>query len=100
VWINSGGKQGKEPFAELRQANDLFNKGKIEAQTAEDRIAIGKDLTRLAIDQVFSIGLVAADLSLGIRIAKNTLGNIPARFPNSGVLLSPVTAMAQTYYFK
>jgi peptide/nickel transport system substrate-binding protein len=100
AWINSGGRQGKEPFAELKQANDLFSRGKNEAQSADERIAIGKELTKLAIDQVFSIGLVAGDLSTGIRIAKNTMGNIPARFLNSGVILSPVTAMAQTYYFK
>jgi peptide/nickel transport system substrate-binding protein len=99
-WINSGGRQGKEPFAELKQAVDLFNKGKTDAATADERIAVGKDLTKLVIDNVFNIGLVSADLSLGIRIAKTTLGNIPARFPNSGVLLSPVTALAQTYYFK
>jgi peptide/nickel transport system substrate-binding protein len=99
-WINSGGKQGKEPFAEMKQAIALFDKGKIEAATADERIAIGKDLTKLVVDNVFAIGLVVADLSLGIRIGKNTLGNIPARFPNSGVLMSPVTAMAQTYYFK
>jgi peptide/nickel transport system substrate-binding protein len=100
AWINSGGRQGKEPFAELKQANDLFNRGKTEAQTVEERITIGKELTMLVIDNVFQIGLVTADLSLGIRIAKNTMGNIPARFPNSGVLLSPVTAMPQSYYFK
>jgi peptide/nickel transport system substrate-binding protein len=99
-WITSGGKQGKEPFAEVKQANDLYNKGKTEAQTADERIAIGKELTKLAIDQVFIIGLVVGDLSLGIRIAKNTMGNIPARFQASNVLLTPVTAMPQTYYFK
>jgi peptide/nickel transport system substrate-binding protein len=99
-WINSGGRQGKEPFAELKQAWELVLKGRNEAQTADDRIAIGKEIQKLAIDQVFSIGLVAADLSFGIRIAKNTLGNIPARFQNTNTLTSPLTAMAQTYYFK
>jgi peptide/nickel transport system substrate-binding protein len=97
-WANTGGKQGKEPFAEVKQALDLFNKGKA-APTADERISIGKELTKLAIDQVFAIGLVNADLSLGIRIAKNNMGNIPARTLSANVLLSPVGAMAQTYYF-
>jgi peptide/nickel transport system substrate-binding protein len=99
-WINTGGKQGKEPFAEIKQAVELVLKGKNVAQTADERIAIGKELTKLAIEQVFSIGIVSADLSFGIRIAKNTLGNIPARFLNTNTLTSPLAAMPQTYYFK
>jgi peptide/nickel transport system substrate-binding protein len=98
-WINSGGKLGVEPFKEMKDAIDLFNKGRTVA-TADERLQIGKDLTKLAVDNVFSIGIVSADLTAGIRIAKNTMGNIPARFLNANVLLSPVTAMAQTYYFK
>jgi peptide/nickel transport system substrate-binding protein len=99
AWINSAGRQGKEPFAEIKKAVELYDKGKTAA-TAEERIAIGKELTRFAIDQVFGIGLVSADLTAGIRIAKNTMGNIPARYLNTNVLLTPVTAMPQTYYFK
>ena len=98
-WINSGGKQGDEPFKEMKDAIALFDKGRTVA-TADERIQVGKDLTKLAVDNVFAIGIVSADLTAGIRIAKNTMGNIPARFLNANVLLSPVTAMAQTYYFK
>ena len=98
-WINTGGKQGVEPFKEMKDAIALFDKGRTVA-TADERVQIGKDLTKLAVDNVFSIGIVSADLTAGIRIAKNNMGNIPARFLNANVLLSPVTAMAQTYYFK
>jgi peptide/nickel transport system substrate-binding protein len=98
-WINTTGRQGTEPFKEMKDAIDLFNKGRTVA-TADERIQIGKDLTKLAVDNVFSIGIVSADLTAGIRIAKNTMGNIPARFQASNVLLTPVTAMPQTYYFK
>ncbi|MBM4421207.1 MAG: hypothetical protein FJ034_06425 [Chloroflexi bacterium] len=98
-WINSQGRQGKEPFAELKAAQALLDKGKLAA-TAEERIKIGKELIVMAADNVFGIGLVTGELTAGIRIAKNTMGNIPARFLNTNVLLTPVTAMAQTYYFK
>jgi len=98
-WISSGGTQGKEPFDAMKQAIALFDKGKT-APTSEARVQAGKDLTKLAIDQVFSIGLVSLDLSRGIRIAKNNIGNVPARTLNTNVLLSPVGALAQTYYFK
>jgi peptide/nickel transport system substrate-binding protein len=98
-WANTGGKEGKEPFAEMKQALDLFEQGKA-ATSVDERISIGKELTKLVVDQVFAIGLVGSDLSLGIRIAKNNVGNIPARSLNAITLLSPVGALAQTYYFK
>jgi peptide/nickel transport system substrate-binding protein len=98
-WINSGGKEGTEPFDAIKQAQAIFEKGK-GAATADERVQAGKDLTRLAIDQVFAIGLVSGDLSRGIRIAKTNMGNIPSRSLNANVLLSPVGALAQTYYFK
>ncbi len=98
-WITTGGKQGKEPFAEMKATQDLLDKGKAAA-TADERIQIGKDLHKMVVDNVFSIGLVSADLTQGVRIAKNTMGNIPGRFFNTSVLLTPVSAMPQTYYFK
>ena len=49
---------------------------------------------------MFAIGVVVGDLAYGIRIGKNTLGNVPGRFPNTHVLRTPITAFAQTYYFK
>jgi peptide/nickel transport system substrate-binding protein len=98
-WLRSGGKQGKEPPAEIKQAWELYGK-LATAATTEERIRIGQDLTKLAVDQVFAIGVVVGDLTFGIRIAKNNMGNVPARFQNTHVLMSPVTAMPQTYYFK
>lgn len=98
-WANSGGTAGKEPFAEMKEAISLFDRGKAAA-TAAEKVDLGKQLTRLAVDQVFGIGLVVSDLTSGIRIAKTNMGNIPARVLTSNVLLSPVIAMPQTYYFK
>jgi peptide/nickel transport system substrate-binding protein len=98
-WLNSSGRQGKEPPAEIKQAWDLYGRMR-GAATAEERTQLGKELTKLAVDQVFAIGVVVGDLTNGIRIAKNTIGNVPARFLNTHVLRSPLTAMAQTYYFK
>jgi peptide/nickel transport system substrate-binding protein len=98
-WANSNGALGKEPFAELKEAIALWERGKAAA-TATEKLDLGKQLTRLAIDNVFAIGLVVADLTSGIRIAKTTMENIPARVVTSNVLLSPVISMPQTYFFK
>jgi peptide/nickel transport system substrate-binding protein len=98
-WANSNGTAGKEPFAELKEAIALFDKGKAAA-TAQEKIDFGKQLTKLAVDNVFAIGLVVSDLTSGIRIAKTTMENIPGRVITANVLLSPVIAMPQTYFFK
>jgi peptide/nickel transport system substrate-binding protein len=98
TWYNSGGKQGKEPPAIVKQAMDLLVKGRTASDS--ERINIGKQLFQIAIDNVFNIGLVAQDLTSGIRIAKTTLGNVPERTLNANTLLSPGGAMPQTFYFK
>jgi peptide/nickel transport system substrate-binding protein len=98
-WIRSAGKQGKEPFAALKQAAELLDRGKL-ATSADERISIGKELTRLAVDQVFAIGIITGSLAFGIRIGKNSLGNVPGRTHNSNVLMVPIAGMSQTYYFK
>jgi peptide/nickel transport system substrate-binding protein len=98
TWYNSGGRQGKEPPALIKQQMDLLVRGRTASDA--ERINIGKQLFQNAIDNVFNIGLVAQDLSLGIRIAKTTLGNVPERTLNANTLFSPVGVMAQTFYFK
>jgi peptide/nickel transport system substrate-binding protein len=98
-WWKSGGAKGKEPPADVKQAIALWSKLGTAA-TIEERIKVGQDLAKFAVDNVMTIGVVSGSLSFGIRIAKTNLGNVPARFPNSHILLTPVTAMAQTYYFK
>jgi hypothetical protein len=98
-WQATGGKQGKEPFPELKQAMELLEKGKTAADA--DRVSIAKQLYQLHIDNVFSIGLVSGDLAQnGVRLAKTTLGNVPARILSSNLLLSPSNAYGQTFYFK
>jgi peptide/nickel transport system substrate-binding protein len=98
-WWRTGGQRGKEPPAEIKRALELWDKLGT-AGSADERLKVGKDLLKLVADQVFAIGVIVGDLSLGIRIAKNNLGNVPGRFPNTSVLLTPLSAMAQTYYFK
>jgi peptide/nickel transport system substrate-binding protein len=98
-WQATGGKQGTEPFPELKEAMELLEKGKTASDA--DRVAIGKQLYQLHIDNVFSIGLVSGDLAAsGVRLAKTTLGNVPARILSSNLVASPANAHPQTLYFK
>ncbi len=99
AWYSSGGKTGKEPPAIVKQAIDLLAKGRTGVSDQE-RINIGKQLFQIAIDNVFTIGIVGSDLSGGIRIAKTNVGNVPGRTLNSNALMSPAGVMPQTFYFK
>jgi peptide/nickel transport system substrate-binding protein len=98
-WQATGGRQGKEPFPELKKAMELVEKGKLATQS--ERIEIGKEITRIHLDNVFSIGIVQGDLaSSAVRVAKTTLGNVPGRIINAVVLLSTNNLYPQTFYFK
>jgi peptide/nickel transport system substrate-binding protein len=98
-WAQSGGRQGKEPPAAMKQLIELFEKGKTLSE--KDRLEAGKDVFRQHIDNVFSIGLVTSSLVFGgVRLARTTIGNVPARVINSNTLLSILNAMPQTFYFK
>jgi peptide/nickel transport system substrate-binding protein len=97
-WMNSGGRQGKEPPAEIKQAMELLTRGRTASD--QERINVGKQLFQTSIENVFLIGIVAQDLSSGIRIAKTNLGNVPGRTWNANTLLTPSGARPATFYFK
>jgi peptide/nickel transport system substrate-binding protein len=95
-WQATAGKQGKEPFPVLKQAMDLLERGKTASES--ERIDIGKEILRLHVDNVFSIGIVMG--IPGVRIAKTNIGNVPGRVVNAISLLSPQNVFPQTFYYK
>jgi peptide/nickel transport system substrate-binding protein len=98
-WFQSQGAVGREPPAELRAMMDLWHVGM--AAPEHERIEIGRELIRLHVDNVVTIGLVSGSLSFyGIHIAKRNLGNVPRRVLNTQVLRSPVNALPMTFFFK
>ena len=82
LWFQSNGERGQEPFPELRMVMDKYRKafGVPEAE----RIQLGKEIWEIVLDQAWSVGLVGqSPASLGVRVAKTDLGNVPARQFNS-----------------
>src|SRR5581483_5217665 len=57
-WFQSGGRLGKRPPPELRTMMQLWERG--HAAAMEERLRIGKELIRMHVDQVLSIGLISA----------------------------------------
>ncbi len=98
-WFQTGGKEGKEPPARVREALELWSKG--VGAPEEERVRMGKELWKIAADEVFQIGVIGMGPAIqGVRIAKNNLGNIPSRVVNATAVKSTTNALPQTFFFK
>jgi peptide/nickel transport system substrate-binding protein len=98
-WFQSGGKAGKEPPEHLKELMGKFQKafGVPEAE----KVQLGKDIWKIAADQVYAIGVVGLGAAAqGVRITKNNMGNIPARMYNSPDAKTPGISRPVTFFFK
>ncbi len=99
LWFQSNGEKGQEPHAELKEVMALYKKA--FGVPEEERIEIGKQIWRIVLDQAWSVGLVGqSPASLGVRVAKVDLGNVPERQFNSPDTKTPGISRLQTIYWK
>ena len=67
----------------------------------EERIALAKEIWAIAADEVYIIGVIGlGPASMGVRIAKTDLGNIPSRMYNSPDGKTPGISRTMTFYWK
>jgi peptide/nickel transport system substrate-binding protein len=100
-WYSTNGAEGVKPEwdPELLKAMDLYRSA--ASVSAAERIEIGKELMRLAADNVWQIGTVGySPAVLGIRLVKNYLGNVPERLSMIRACRFPGASWTPTYYFK
>jgi peptide/nickel transport system substrate-binding protein len=98
-WFQSAGTQGKEPPAKLKELMEKWRKafGVPEAE----RVQLGKEVWKIAIDECFTIGVVGlGGAANGVRIVKNNVGNVPGRHYNSPDGKTPGTSRPVTFFFK
>lgn len=99
LWFQSNGAQGKEPPAPLKKMMDNFRKafGVPEAE----RIELAKEIWRINTEECYRVGVVGlAAGSMGVRVVKNTMGNVPERQINTPVIKNPGISRPMTFYFK
>jgi peptide/nickel transport system substrate-binding protein len=97
-WRLSDGREGLKPFRELNELMEQWQRG-YSAPREEDRIRVGKEILATHVDQVFSIGIISMGPSpFGLRLAKETLGNVPSRVVRSVSVRD--LALPQTFYFE
>jgi peptide/nickel transport system substrate-binding protein len=99
-WYASNGAQGKKPTnPEMLRAFDLYRSaaGKSEAE----RTKIAQEIWKILVEECWVIGTVGLSPAfMGVRIAKNTMGNIPERQTNAQHARTPNTSHPATFFFK
>ena len=99
AWFASNGERGKEPPPRMREVMDLYRKA--TSVPDQERVELGKEIWKIVLDEVWIINVIAnSPASQGVRIVKNSMGNIPERVWNSAAADNPAISRAETWYFK
>jgi peptide/nickel transport system substrate-binding protein len=99
LWFQSGGKLGMKPEGDLLKQLELFEKAK--GVPAEERKALGQEISKLMAENVWIIGTVGVSPALlGIVIKKNNMGNVPDQVVGTTPGQTPGNARPEQFYFK
>jgi peptide/nickel transport system substrate-binding protein len=99
IWFSSGGTQGKEPPPRMRAVMEQYRKGFVVPD--EERTKLGKQAIATSLDELWIIPVVSnSPATQGVRVVKNTVGNVPERQWNSAASDNPMIAHPETYFFK
>jgi hypothetical protein len=98
-WFQSAGTQGKEPPARMKELMDKWRKA--FGVPEKERIQLGKEVWKIAAEEVYIIGVIGmGPASMGVRVAKTNLGNIPSRQYNSPDGKTPTISRPVTFFWK
>jgi peptide/nickel transport system substrate-binding protein len=99
TWFQSGGTQGKEPPPRMREVMEKWRKA--FGVQEEERIQLGKEIWKIALDEVWYIGVAGqAGAVEGVQVAKVDLGNVPERFTNVNISWPPSISRPVTFFWK
>lgn len=99
LWFQTNGEEGMEPQPYLKTIMENWRKG--FSVPKDERVALCKEVWQLAVDNVNNIGIVGpGPASMGVRIAKTDLGNIPSRHYNSPDGKTPGISRPVTFFWK
>jgi peptide/nickel transport system substrate-binding protein len=99
-WYATNGAQGKRlTNPEMLRALELYRSaaGKKDAE----RVKITQEIWKIIVEECWVIGTVGlSPAQLGVRVVKNTMGNVPARQINAQHVRIGNTSHPATFYFK
>jgi peptide/nickel transport system substrate-binding protein len=97
VWYNTGGQQGEKPEGPAAQVQQLYDQFKSTVDSAK-QIELGKQICKIAAENVFAIGTVGMVPS--IVIVKNNFMNVPETAVTDWIMFSPDNLNPFQFYFK
>lgn len=97
IWYKTMGKQGEEPPEIFKHAMALYDEYKGTVDPAR-QVEIGKELVKMATENLFSIGTVGMDPGLVI-IKDNFKNVIENDFTADWIIMAPGTQDPSQYYF-
>jgi len=99
-WFVTNGEEGVAPSEEaMLEAIDLYTQA--GGQNTEQSNQTAQEIWKIIVDNVFSIGTVGVSPAvMGIRVVKNTMGNIPARQVNMQHARTPQSSHPATFFFR
>jgi peptide/nickel transport system substrate-binding protein len=98
-WFQSAGTQGKEPPARLKELMEKFKRA--YGVPEKERIELGKEVWKIAAEEVYIIGVIGmGPASMGVRVVKTSMGNIPSRQYNSPDGKTPTISRPVTFFWK
>jgi len=98
-WFQSAGTQGKEPTGRLKELMDKYRKA--FGVPEKERIELGKEVWKIAADEVYIVGVIGmGPASMGVRVVKTNMGNVPSRQYNSPDGKTPTISRPVTFYWK
>jgi ABC-type transport system substrate-binding protein len=98
-WFATGGGSGKTPPGRLMELLELYRAG--FSAPEKEHYELGKKIWRIAIEEQYVIGTVGlAPGIMGLRVVKNSIGNVPQRTFNGSSTLHPKQSKPETAFYK
>jgi hypothetical protein len=66
----------------------------------EERITLGKQIWKIAAEDVYIIGIIGPGAASGVRVAKTNMGNLPGRMYISPEGKAESISRPVTYFYK
>ncbi|MBN1564184.1 MAG: hypothetical protein JXA10_10110, partial [Anaerolineae bacterium] len=96
IWYKSGGEQGEEPPAFIKEVMDLYDQYKASTDPAE-QVEIGKKIVRISTEQLFTVGTVG--MVPNPVVVKNNFMNVPDTHTADWIIMTPGTLDPAHFYF-
>jgi len=88
IWYKSGGKDGEEPPAHLREVQLLYDQYKSTVDPAR-QLEIARQIVRKSTEGLFTIGTVG--MSPGLVVVKNNFHNVMTKHTSDWLVFTPGT---------